>query len=122
MLLTQFPPVAAGLRATAGLSGAEQAFTCDPDSAGVTGQGLTCDSRGRRDLGELEWRVSSKYEKQNKTWLLAKILFTEELLFWLFKTAFSSLLGEDVPEKLLSPAFVFRFTFYFYKVPSNPGS
>lgn len=54
MLLTQFSPVAAGLRPTAGLSGAEQAFTCDPDSAGVTGQGLTCDSWGRRDLGKLK--------------------------------------------------------------------
>lgn len=52
MLLTQFTPVAVRLSASAGLSGAEQTFTCDPHSAGVTGQRLTCDSEGRRDLGE----------------------------------------------------------------------
>lgn len=52
VLLTQFSPVAVGLRATAGLNGAVQTFTCDAHFAGVTDQGLTWDSERREDLGE----------------------------------------------------------------------
>lgn len=47
VLLTQFSPVAVGLRAAAGLGGAVQTFTRNAHSAGVTDQGLTCDPEGR---------------------------------------------------------------------------
>lgn len=53
MLLTQFSPVAVGLRVAAGFSGFVATFTCKPHLAGVTGQGLTCDPEERRDLREL---------------------------------------------------------------------
>lgn len=49
MLLTQFSPEAVGLRVTADLIVAKQAFTPEADSAGVTDQGVTCDRGSRED-------------------------------------------------------------------------
>lgn len=60
MILTQFSLVAVGLRVFAGLTGAEQTSTCELHSTGLTGQGLTCDPEGQRELGERRRREERK--------------------------------------------------------------